>query len=175
MGSEGAMPPLQVGGVQEAITAPPPTPAPEAVPELPKMALLPPDALTDTGFVELQVNGTPTRFIPRLSVTVALRVVEMPVLTTKEVAGFPSALMEMDSTGQVLNSTGWLWKPPTTAKKAVVPGTLAVATSWFKGAPIGGAVKVTELVVWPLRKTVCQKKGPTDEVMSVVPLNANAS
>jgi hypothetical protein len=75
-----------------------------------------------------------------------LSTVVVPVLTTKEVAGFPNALMEMDWTGQVSNCTGWLWNPPTTAKKEVIPGVFAVASSWFEGALVEGALRVTELV-----------------------------
>ena len=67
-----------------------------------------PVADAEMGSVELQVRGTPTRFMPKMSVTVALRVVEVPVLTTKEVAGLFRAAMEMDWTGQVSKGTGWL-------------------------------------------------------------------
>jgi hypothetical protein len=109
--------------------------------------LVTPEAETEIGLVELQVKGTPTRVIPRMSVTVAFSVVEVPVLTTKDVAGFPRALMEMDSTGQVSNCSGRLWVPLTLVKKRLIPGAFAVAISWFKGAPAGGALRVTALVV----------------------------
>jgi len=82
-----------------------------------------------------------------MSVTVAFNVVEAPVFTTKEVAGFPRALMETDWTGQVSNGCGRLLVPLTLVKKRLIPGVLAVAISWFKGAPVGGEVRVTELVV----------------------------
>ena len=134
-----------------------------------------PLAEAEMGFVEFQDKGTPTRFMPKISVTVALRVVEVPVLTTKEVAGLFRALMEMDWTGQVSNCTGWLWTPPTLVKKRPNPGVLAVAICWFKGDPTGGGLRVTALVVWPARRTVCQVKGPTELVMSLVPLKAKAS
>jgi len=134
----------------------------------------PPVAEAEMGSVEFQVKGTPTRLMPRMSVTVALRVVEVPVLTKKEVVGLFRALMEMDWMGQVSNGTGWLWIPPTLVKKRLSPGVLAVAISWFKGDPTGGELRVTALVVCPARRTVCQAKGPTELVMSVVPLRANA-
>src|SRR6266567_660693 len=117
----------------------------------------------------------PTRVIPRLSVTVAFSVVEVPVLTTKEVAGVPKARMEMDWTGHVSNCSGRLCVPPALVKNRLMPGVLAVAISWFKGAPRGGGVRVTELVVWPARRTDCHANGPTEGVMSAVPLKADAS
>jgi len=87
-----------VGGVQEAITAPAPTVGDEAVPTPPKTVLVAPEAPTETGLEVFQVNGTPVSVIPRLSVTVAFSVVEVPVFTTKEVfaGGFPAALIEID-------------------------------------------------------------------------------
>src|SRR5712691_10274240 len=122
------------------------------------------DAIADAemGSVEVQVKGTPTRFMPRMSVTVALRVVEVPVLTTKEVVGLFRALMEMDWTGQVSNCTGWLWIPPTLVKKRLSPGVLAVAISWFKGDPTGGELRVTALVVCPARSFVFNDTATTE-------------
>jgi len=55
------------------------------------------------------------------------------------------------------------------AKIRAWPGTLAVTISWFNGAPVGGALTVT----FELR--ACHENGPALDVMSAVPLNANAS
>jgi hypothetical protein len=127
MGSDGWIPPLHVGGEQDAMTAPAPMPEAETIPTLPYTVLLAPEAPTETGLLELQVRGTPVRVIPRISVTVAFKVVEVPEFTTKEVAGFPSALREMVCTGQVVNCTGWLLTPLAEAKTEVEPGEFAVA------------------------------------------------
>ena len=100
------IPPLHVGGVQDAITAAPPTAEADTVPTLPKTVLVAPEALAEIGFDELHVRGTPVSVIPRLSVTVALSVVEVPVFTTKEVPRFPTALSEIVCTGQVSTCAG---------------------------------------------------------------------
>ena len=127
MGSDGVIPPLHVGGVQEAVTDPAPTPAALTVPTLPKTVLLAPVALTEIGLLELQVSGTPVSVMPRMSVTVAFRVVELEVLTTNEVAGLSNAAMLIDWTGQVVNCTGGLLTPFTLARKKLAPGEFAVA------------------------------------------------
>src|SRR5215467_1128822 len=95
MGIEGEIPPLQVGGVQDAVTAAAPMAEAETVPTLPNTVLLAPDTFTSAGLVEFQVSGTPVRGMPRISVTVAFRVVEALVLTRSEVDGLSSALIEI--------------------------------------------------------------------------------
>jgi hypothetical protein len=45
--------------------------------------------------LELQVSGTPVMVMPRTSVTVAFKVVVVPVFTTNEVVGFDNALSEI--------------------------------------------------------------------------------
>jgi hypothetical protein len=95
MGMDGVIPPLHEGGVQEAVTAPAPTAEALTVPTLPYTVLVAPEGFTEMELLELQVRGTPVMVIPKMSVTVALRIVDVPVLTTNNVAGFPSALIEM--------------------------------------------------------------------------------
>src|SRR5215469_2888118 len=107
MGNEGVMPPLHVGGVQEALTAPPPAFGAVTTAVLPKTVLAAPVATeTEAGSVELQVRGIPVRGIPRMSVTFALSVVDELVVTSSGVGGSPRALIEMVCTGQVVNSSG---------------------------------------------------------------------
>ncbi len=86
MGRVGENPILQVGGVQDAITADAPTDDAPTVATLPKVAL-PLSAVTPTEvrFEELQVNGTPVIVLPKESMTVASTVVVVPVGTTNEV------------------------------------------------------------------------------------------
>jgi len=64
-----------------------------------------PDAVTAMGFEVFQASGTPVSVIPRMSVTVAFRVVLVPVFTSKEVLGLPAAAIEIVCTGQVSTST----------------------------------------------------------------------
>ena len=98
---------MQLGGVQEAITALAPMADAEAVPTLPKTVLVfDPVAVTETGFDEVQVSGTAVSVMPMLSITVALSVVDVPVFTTNDREGFPTALREIDCTGQVVSCTG---------------------------------------------------------------------
>jgi hypothetical protein len=127
MGIEGEIPPLQVGGVQDAVTAAAPMAEAVTVPTLPNTVLVAPDTLTLAGLLELQVTGTSVRGMPRMSVTVALRVVETPVSTRKEVDGLSRALIEIVWTGQLLNCNGWLLAPLALAKNKLVPGEFAVA------------------------------------------------
>jgi len=69
--------------------------------------LVDPEIPTETGFEVLHVKGTPVMTLLALSITVAFRVVEVPVLTTKEVwGGFPAALTEIDCTRQVSTGIG---------------------------------------------------------------------
>ena len=95
MGIEGEIPPLQVGGVQDAVTAAAPMLEAVTVPTLPNTVLLAPATFTSAALVEFQVSGTPVSGMPRMSVTVAFRIVETVVLTRKEVDGLLSALIEI--------------------------------------------------------------------------------
>jgi len=95
MGIEGEIPPLQVGGVQDAVTAAAPIADAVTVATLPNTVLLAPDTFTSAALSVFQVSGTPVRGMPRMSVTVAFRVVEVVVLTKNEVDGLPSALIEI--------------------------------------------------------------------------------
>jgi hypothetical protein len=122
--------------------------------------------------------------IPRTSVTVAFRVVELPVLTTNDVAEFPKALSEIDCTGQVVNCSDWLFTALALANRKAAPGALAMADCWFKHCPCaplaqptlpaGSAASETALVERPAKAVACQVKGPTELVISVFPLKANA-
>ena len=92
-----------------AITADAPTDGAETVPTLPYTVLVAPDAVTETGFDEYQVRGTPTSVMPMLSITVALSVVEVPLFTRNEVieGSLPgAAAIEMLSTWQVSTEIG---------------------------------------------------------------------
>ena len=73
MGRSGFTPILQVGGVQDATTFPPPACDVDT----------PPSALTTTvaGFDELQVKGTPVMVLPCVSSTVAVTVFALPEVT----------------------------------------------------------------------------------------------
>ena len=156
-----------------AITADAPTDGAETVPTLPYTVLVAPDAVTETGFDEYQVRGTPTSVMPMLSITVALSVVDEPLFTMKELLGLEIELIAMDWTRQVSTCAGWLLIPLAEAKIVPRPGVLAVTVCWFKGDPSGSAVRETMFVPAD-GATCCQEKGPTVEVMSVVPLNADA-
>lgn len=177
---------MHAGGKHEAVMAPAPTAAPLTLPTLPKTVLTAPAVGTcsATWLLELQVSGTPVMVIPRTSVTVAFRVVELPVLTTNDVAGFPNALSEIDCTGQVVNCSDWLFTALALANRKAAPGALAMADCWFKHCPCaplaqptlpaGSAASETALVERPAKAVACQVKGPTELVISVFPLKANA-
>src|SRR5215471_9404417 len=103
------MPPLQLGGVQDAVTEPPPIAGELTVPTLPKTLLPVPATLTDVGVLALQVSGTPVKVRFSVSFTVAFRTVEVPAGTEKEVLGeLFAGVTWMDWTGQVANDCGWL-------------------------------------------------------------------
>src|SRR5215472_4512257 len=90
MGLDGTTPPLQLGGVHEAVTEPPPTAGELTVPTLAYTEPGPPVTLTNVGVLALQVSGTPVKSAEAglsVSLTVAFRVVEVPCGTTKEVLG----------------------------------------------------------------------------------------
>ena len=115
------MPTLQVGGVQEAMMEALP---PLADPDAPPLLL----TLTDPGFEELQVNGTPVISVPRVSKTVGVMVFEvlLAVVTASVI----------DWTGQVVKAIGRLLTVPIVANREVRPGTLAV-TSTCPGSRAG--------------------------------------
>ena len=79
----------------------PPTAEAVAEPTLPKIVLEPPVIPTEMRLDELQVKGTPVMMLPKLSVTVALMVVAVPVGTTKEVSGLFNTANVIFCTGQV--------------------------------------------------------------------------
>ena len=81
--------------MQDAVIAAAPMAEAVTVPTLPNTVLVAPDTLTSAGLLELQVSGTPVRGMPRMSVTVALRVVETPALTRNEVDELSRALIEI--------------------------------------------------------------------------------
>lgn len=74
-----------------------------------------------------------------------------------------------------MKGTGWLFTPPALATMSVDPGAFACAISWLSGAVIPTGSSVTEFVVAPVGSGLCQLNGPTDDVMSVLPLNAKAA
>lgn len=125
------MPPLHVGGVQDAVTDPAPMAGVVTLPMPPKDVLVPPVTPTDAGLLVLQVSETPVSGIPRLSITVALSVVAVPALTVNEVVvgGLFTAARLIDCTGQVVNDTGWLLTAPALAAIRVEPGLFACAVS----------------------------------------------
>jgi hypothetical protein len=128
---EGTIPPLHVGGVQDAVTEPAPTAGVVTLPMPPKDVLVPPVTPTDTGLLVLQVREMPVSGIPKMSVTVAFSVVAVPALTVNEVVvdGLFTAARVIDCTGQVVNDTGWLLTLPALAAIRVEPGLLACAVS----------------------------------------------
>src|SRR5215813_6253852 len=130
-----------------------------------------PDA-TAIWFDELQVSGTPVSVIPRLSVTVALSVVLVPVFIEIDVLELLAAAIEICCTGQVCTSEGWPLKPLAAAKIGSWPGILAVTISWLRGAVTGGELKFTIAEVPGLIS--CHENGPTLAVMSVEPFIAVA-
>lgn len=107
---EGIIPPLQLGGVQDAVTEPPPTAGELTVPTLANTVLVAPETLTDVGVLALQVRGTSANGALtglRVSLTVAFRVVEVPCGTAKEVlVELLAGVTWMDWTRQVVKGTG---------------------------------------------------------------------
>src|SRR5215469_18982554 len=176
------MPPLQVGGVHDAVTEPPPIAGELTVPTLPKTLLEVPATLTDVGVLALQVSGTPVNVRFSVSFTVAFRTVVVPVATAKVVLGeLLAGVTWMDSTGQVVKGTAGLFTPPALATIAAAPGLPAVATSRLKHCPLipcrhwgefrgpGPRLTAVEAPVWPGKATLCQMNGPTVDVMSLAP------
>jgi hypothetical protein len=102
MGSEGVIPPLQAGGVQETVTAASPAAEVETVLVLPYGSLLLAVVVAEEGFAAigfkaLQVMGTPVIVWPATSTVVALSVVVVPLDTRNEVieGESPRAATEM--------------------------------------------------------------------------------
>jgi hypothetical protein len=77
---------------------------------------LAPLAVTDAGFDDDQMRGTPVSGMPRMSLTVAFKIVELPLLTRNEVPKLVSEESAMDWTGQVKTGMAWLLKPLAEAK-----------------------------------------------------------
>jgi hypothetical protein len=125
------MPPLQVGGVQDAVTEPDPAEGVVTLPMPPKEVLVLPVTPTEMGLLVLQVRDIPVSGIPRMSVTVAFSVVAVPALTVNEVVvdGLFTAARVIACTGQVVNDTGWLLTLPALAAIRVEPGLFACAVS----------------------------------------------
>jgi hypothetical protein len=98
MGNGGFTPMLQVGGVQEAITVPPPACA----------VVTPPLELTATvaGLDELHVKGKPVMIFPWVSVTVAVIAFEVPWIKFTVFVALPVTSRAIDCTAQVLKSSG---------------------------------------------------------------------
>jgi hypothetical protein len=117
------MPPLQVGGVQDAVTEPAPAEGVVTLPMPPKEVLVLPVTPTEMGLLVLQVRETPVSGIPTLSVTVALSVVAVPTLTVVGALFWTARLIVC--TGQVVNDTGWLLTLPALAAIRVEPGLFA--------------------------------------------------
>jgi hypothetical protein len=117
------MPPLQVGGVQDAVIDPDPAAGVVTLPMPPKEVLVPPVTPTDIGLLVLQVRDIPVSGIPTLSVTVAFSVAAEPTVTVVGALFWTTRLI--DCTGQVVNDTGWLLTLPALAKIKVAPGLLA--------------------------------------------------
>jgi hypothetical protein len=125
------MPPLHAGGVHDAVTEPDPAEGAVTLPVPPKEVLVLPATPTDMGLLVLQVRDTPVSGIPKLSVTVAFRVVAVPVVTVNDVVvgGLFTAARLIVCTGHVVNDTGWLLTPPALAEIRVEPGLFACAVS----------------------------------------------
>ena len=121
------IPPLQFGGVQDAVTAALPFEEAFTVATLAYTVLPPPLTLTDCGLLDVQVSGTPVSVLPMLSFTVAFTVAGEPSRKDVVVGELPATLREIDCTGQVVNGRGCEVTPPVVAKMEVVPGILAVA------------------------------------------------
>jgi hypothetical protein len=168
------IPPLHVGGVQEAVTFAAPTAAAVAIPKLPKTVLVDPDAVVEIGFEVLQVRGTPVSVIPKISVTVAFSVVLVPAFTSREVAGLPAAAMEIVCTGHVSTGRVWLFNPLAEAKIIPSPGTLAETISSFNAGVVAGVDVRFTIALDPVGLTPCHENGPTLEVMSLDPFIAVA-
>jgi hypothetical protein len=135
------------------MVAAPPLEAPVATP-----AAL---TLTEPELEELQVNGIPVICNPRVSKMVGTIVLEVleDVVTAREI----------DCTGQVVKYIGTLFTLPIVAKRGVMPGVLAVASTCPGSKRLSAVVSVATFAT-----RVCQMKTPTVEVISTPLLNAVA-
>jgi hypothetical protein len=166
MGKSGLTPILQVGGVQEAITVPPPACEVETIP-----ALLTP---TVPGSDELQVKGRPVMVFPWVSTTVAVTVFPLPEVTLMELVVLPVTASAIDCTAQVVKSRGWLVTLLVPANSEVSPGVCAVTLACPVASPVTGALSVAIASVATSALTDCQAKVPTLAVMSNPRLSAVA-
>lgn len=165
---------MHVGGVQEAVTSAAPTAEAVAIPRLPKIVLVDPDAVVEIGFEVLQVRGTPVSVTPKISVTVAFSVVLVPVFTNKEVLGLPAGTIEIVCTGHVSTGTVWLFNPLAEAKIIPSPGIPAETISSFNAGVLAGVDVRFTMPLEPLGFIPCHENGPTVEVMSLDPFIAVA-
>jgi hypothetical protein len=133
------------------------------------------ETATEAGAEELQVNGTATcdpgdiTMFPAVSVTVGVIVSDVLVASV--------ICSAIDSTAQVVKFTGTLFAVPIAAYTGVMPGTWAVACTWFKDSPLTMlcSPKTPLLKSATPRFTCCQLNWPTVEVISVPWLKARAS
>lgn len=175
-GSDGEIPPLQAGGVQEAVTVAAPTPgepmmAADAKPEAPVKA-----AETVSGFVLLHVRGTLVMTIPAESIAVAFTLKVELIRKGAVPTALPLMLSEMDCTGQVTKVSGCEFTLPTEAKMEVAPGALAVAVTRLNCCGTIKVCRLTTLAPEPCPATFVawNENGPTLAVMSALPANAEA-
>ena len=82
MGIDGTIPPLQDGGVHDAVTAALPAAGEVTVAEPPKAVLVPRVTATEAGLLVFHTSGTPVMVCPALSVTTASTVTAAPLPTT---------------------------------------------------------------------------------------------
>ena len=118
---------MQLGGVQDAVTAALPLEEALTVPTLAYTVLVPPLTVTDCGLLDVQLSGIPVSVLPILSITVAFTVADEPSRKDVVEGELPATFREIDCTGQVVNGRGCEVTPPVVAKMEVVPGILAVA------------------------------------------------
>ena len=123
--------------------------------------------LTEAGSDEHQVRGTPVIVAPRVSTTVAVMVLLVPFGTVIVLLVLPVTARVTDSTAQVVKVKGTLVTPLALANTEVVPGVCAVNCPWPVSNPLGVGFNATTLEF-----NTCQVKVPTDEVISVLRLNA---
>src|SRR5579863_7527769 len=160
---------LQFGGVQVAITEPPP-PAEVVVTE--KLLLwprpqLPAPGLTDAKAEEHHVKKSPVITLFWVSVTIAVTAVLVPRVTPPTLFPCPSSGESvMDCTRQVVKLNGELETPSTVAKMGLTPGTAAVATACPGNSPFTGFLAFAATRVTTVLLTACQEKGPTLAVIS---------
>ena len=109
----------------------------------------------------------PVIVAPKLFNTVAVMALLVPFATVIVLPVLPVTARVMDSTAQVLKAKVTLFTPLALANIEVVPGVRAVNCPWPVGNPIGVVFNPTTLEF-----NTCQVKVPTDEVISVLRLNA---